>query len=227
MEYKLFTDKKAREDLIEISYALASYTHDNCIDNLIFLDSSARLAYLGFKYAYHQKYIKSLDNKDSKYRAPSIYFINPDGFDTNLRSLSEVISDFNNTYKLLSANKNSKIMLFDTCIHTGSNLNHVLNALNQAGFKNLFFGVSHFDYNGHLLGLSINEENLYNFPKIDFIALNYHPYYGCKPFRKDDYLCRKSDSVCSGYLKNYTFKPIATGLRKEIKNIFLDIEQSK
>jgi len=151
IEYTDFPTPEERHDIYEFSKELSRYLHDEQIPNVMFLDRSARPAWVGldeyWKTAYPQE------------KRPDIYFINPDGLipqnrDTtvNLGGVIIVISnDLNNDefarelkgrqfqekYTRLEGQKDQPIAVFDTCMHFGSTATISMEFLRKNGFKDV------------------------------------------------------------------------------------------
>ena len=131
--FKIFSNSKAKRQLVEASKAMAVYLNEKHIPNVIFIDSKARPAYLALIKTWHSLYPGT--------RVPSIYFINPYGLDKELRTPAEMLLEFKTTHKYLAAKRDEPVMIFDVCMHTGRTLKKVRNLLYSAGFRNISIGV--------------------------------------------------------------------------------------
>ncbi len=133
MRFKIFRESLARDEIRKIGRDLRDYVIHNDIKSVIFLDRSARPAYLALREAWHEEY--------ANIKLPEMYFTNPLAYRRNPESISRetILSN----YPLLEKNDGAPIMFFDTCMHTGNNMKPVLNAFNKAGFQNIRVGLVH------------------------------------------------------------------------------------
>lgn len=200
MEYLHFKDPKQREEIIEISTKLADYLRNNSIDTIFFLDRSARLGYIGLRACYQQKYKNKLN----------IYFINPNGlFSTKTprqkrRSEEELIKEFKEKYKIPLE---SRLMLFDNCMHTGKTMNRVKRIIERAGYTQIQVGLAQpiQDYNEHIDY------------KVDFRALEKRAYSSCKIYGDTGTgVIKVLDSITSKRYKT----PNQRAVRKELFHLF-------
>jgi hypothetical protein len=206
MDYQYFTKLEERLELVTIGNRLAEYVHDNKISNVMFIDNSARPAYLALKHSWNKKY------PDEK--RPNIYFTNPDGYKLEYTFLDLIVEQFNETYSQLS--KNSSLMLFDACMHKGATLRPILGVLKKAGYSNV------------VVGLAQPMDKNYS-PDIDvvFTALKLTSCRDCEPFGREYAIRRPSSSSLlsvSNTFKNRNpyRKEAGLNLRKEIISIFED-----
>ncbi len=72
--YRFFTDPEEREQLADIGARMVEYVRENDINQVAFLDVSARLGYVVFSEAWKQRYPDE--------PVPERYFFNPLGFET-------------------------------------------------------------------------------------------------------------------------------------------------
>jgi hypothetical protein len=129
--YKMFDTAESRADIVDISERLAEHLKENNIENVILLDRSARPAYLGLVKVWRKKF----PNK----KRPNIYFVNPDGFKTEIhtctdseKSEKDVLEEFQKNYPALAGNK-GKVLVYDTCIHSGDTVVPVIDTLRANG----------------------------------------------------------------------------------------------
>jgi len=177
MNYRHFDSGIERNQVMEIGNGLADYLHDNKIDNVMFIDASARLGWYVLKHSWQQKY--------SDEKMPNMYFTNPDGYNrTIFRSRKSVAKKFNKTYKTLAKNKDASILLFDVCMHTGNTLRPILETMDKAGYSDVKIGLVQ-------LNRCISELNP------DFIAADYIPVGLCKPFGKNGLVAKGGRSLLS------------------------------
>lgn len=232
--YEFFPNQEARQELMAICSKLADYAHDNTIKNLVIVDRSARLAYIGVKDLWKQRYPDDA--------MPDIYFVNPTGFinkeqanqdtDGSLQSLGEKImmeslfnendvgdpttdtktqqaieQEFGQTYQRLMPQKDQATLLFDTCIHEGDTIKPLHDTLQNIGFTDIKVGVVGNDRNTSTI-------------QPDFIAVEGVPLGICHPFDKDKMIERRFDSVTSRPTINLDPKERSIRLRKELHRIF-------
>ncbi len=92
-QFKIFTNRREREEIKDISFSLARYLHENNIQTLVLIDVKARLAYLGLIRAWAQLYPHE--------KRPQIYFVNPEGLDADTRFNWKIKKDMATQHKHL------------------------------------------------------------------------------------------------------------------------------
>lgn len=119
-----FSSVEQSFNMVDVCEKVSKFIHENDIKNLILLDRSARLAYIGINYI--------LEKKFSDTSKPKIFFINPksSAFCRKKASYLEKI------------NKEEQLLIFDTCIHTGKNMRPIIDFFEGKGFKNIKVGVA-------------------------------------------------------------------------------------
>lgn len=189
-------DNDNLKEIKEIGSSLSTYCHNNNIENLIFIDSSARFANVAFREMWKQKY--------GTEKKPNIYFTNPDAYQIEeYIKPFELADKFDETYKILANNKSSSIMLVDTCIHSGNTIEPILEVLSTAGYSNVSVGVMQPpDY----------EENGF---EINLVCLDHQAKGQCHPFGTHSYLSRSQNSMLSNV--SQTDRKKAVKIRKYIK----------
>ncbi|MFA5175772.1 MAG: hypothetical protein WC413_00730 [Candidatus Nanoarchaeia archaeon] len=191
-----------RNNIIQIGNNLAEYLYKNEIKNVVFVDRSARQGWIALKKSWEKKF----PNIDS----PKMYFINPRRCASHER-IEEIVEEFNINYKRLSSDKNSKIMVFDVCFHTGKMLTDVVNILKKVGYTKIF------------TGLAQRKDKTFHKSKdypINFIALdkwlnNCYPFGGGGSGVKKTY-----DYLVSLRQSDPNLKEYPLHLRKEISSLF-------
>jgi hypothetical protein len=175
------------------------------VNSIIFLDRSARLGYLAL--------IKSWRKLFSPIKCPDIYFTNPDGYNTQFgkKDIKSIAKEFDKSYKKLASKKHEKIMLFDTCMHSGDTLRPVLEVLKKAGYSKL------------LIGLTQPKDYLYRSGiKVNFSALENSPSKACYPFGRGGLLTKMGDGLICSPRKDSEARKYFLELRKEIAEIYKD-----
>lgn len=155
--YDYFDSWNERHDIFCFCKELAKYLHKTKAESIIFMDRSARAAWIGVD-EYWNEHFKETPK-------PGFYFINPDGFaasgrkllvdqhdvsglfselvrtgklpDHATRTSEEVIERFSRTHPYLLKGKNKTTVLFDTCSHTGRTIKPVMETLKEVGFTDL------------------------------------------------------------------------------------------
>ena len=189
-----------KEDVYEASLNLANYLKAEKIPNVMFLDNSARQAYVGLKEAW-----KTVGEGEKE---PHIYFINPDAvrFEADFSDLKE---EFFEKYK--NIDPADTILLYDVCIHSGETMSAVKSFFEYMGFKDVRLAVT-----------SVNPD----FPEekkaaIDLICLDYHAKAGCRPFGRPSYI-RESGSLISQSAGNQESRERGKLEHQRIKDAFKD-----
>lgn len=201
MNPQFFRTSQRVSDAIMIGRNLSNYIKREGVENVIFLDRSARPAYIPLKNAWKKKF--------PKLKLPNIYFTNNEGYNTNNRSVEEIVDEFDRTYSRLSSDKTSKILLFDVCIHSGSTLKPVLNVLEQAGYTEILVGLANPPHNSNG-----------NKHSPDFVALRNGSDNLCYPFERDNMVRKNRTSVVSSRNNNEGDRLESTRLRKELSSFF-------
>lgn len=114
-------------DALKISYRLSNYIHQEEINSVMFIERSARPAYLGIR--------KAWDILFSDQELPSLYFINPRTFKEDKLGEEEILKEFESTYSDLAENKEDEILLVDTCMHSGEMMYSITGLLEEAGYN--------------------------------------------------------------------------------------------
>lgn len=181
MKYEEFSASRSRKDLVELTEYLAVYLKEKNIGNVILLDRSARPAYLGLVKVWRKMF------PDAK--RPNIYFVNPDGFqpDDDEKSKEQILKEFRYNYPAL-AGKKEKVLIFDTCIHSGNTISPVIETL-EANGSQVYAGILQKDSRLSLFDSSKA------FPYLDFLAKR-KPFYRCAVLGLDK-LATKTNSVTS------------------------------
>lgn len=179
--------KEAKEDVFEASYRLANYLKQEKINNVMFLDNSARQASVGLQEAW-----KEVGENE---KAPNIYFINPEEFVNSIivgspffinnDDLEELSDKFASIFK--NINKEDPILLYDSCIHSGISLFSVEYFLKRIGFSNVKLGVTS-------VGEGFSEEKR---KKIDLVCLESGAALGCRPFGRPSYISDNPGEIIS------------------------------
>lgn len=231
-QYEYFYDRRIRRDIYELSKEFADYLFENKIANIIFLDSSARAAYVGVD-EFWNEYFPEVDK-------PGFYFVNPTGFKvtprtlelapgeaTSLftelqstgalparanRTLEDVKNRFLEVFTKLTKDKDKPLVVFDTCLHTGSSVQPILDVLKEAGFSDVKV----------VAAMSHDRESEI---AVDTTLDNHTYFKTCNPFGVDD-LVKRNDDVLSVKVKDGDRQPgyVADGplVRQEIRNIIKD-----
>lgn len=189
------------EDVYESSINLASYLKDQQIPNVMFLDKSARQAYVGLKEAWKKI------GEDAK--EPNIYFINP----TDLRGeedFSDYEAEFNRNYKHLS--REEAILVYDACIHSGESLFATKAFLESLGFKDVKIGATSPD----------KTFPIEKYSELDLIALDHRAHAGCHPFGHPLYIDHNGGRVVSQKIDSKTQRDRAVMEKQRIKDAFND-----
>lgn len=122
---------------------ISEYCHNNDIKNIILIDRSARLAYIGIKEYWESNYWNI--------KKPNMYFLNPENLSNNLLDI-EFMRKFKNTDML--KNKKQKLLVFDTCTHSWDTMNNVKRFLSNMWFSNIISWVWH-DTNNNWVNLTV------------------------------------------------------------------------
>lgn len=138
----VFPEKTFEENIFTFSSKTAEYIHTNGVANIIFLDRSARLGWIGI-----HEYWKQTFPQDEQ---PGFYFMNPSGFDTQTKPKflnilpaasfekeEEIMESVQDTYKKLMHDKDKPIIIFDTCSHRGKSINDIHSILTKIGFNDI------------------------------------------------------------------------------------------
>ena len=189
-----------QEDVYEASINLANYLQQEKISNVMFLDNSARQAYIGLKEAWK----KVAEDEPT----PNIYFINPETikFETDFSNLE---TEFWSKYKNLKTDE--PILLYDACIHSGSTLFSTKAFFDHLGFKDVKLGVTSPDR---------------EFPediksKIDLVCLDHRAHAGCRPFGHPDYI-EESGELTSSATHDQKSRDRAKIEHQRIKDVFTE-----
>ena len=176
--------------------SLTEYVANNDIKNIVFVDRSARSAWIGF-YTYWK-----LNFSDRK--MPTIYFFNPDGFDY---SYSEKL--FSNTFTRLINEKDLPMVIFDTCAHTGETLNKITVSLNDLGFSKINV-------------ITANPPERRSRIKTACVIDKYFNEECCYPFGMNNLVKRKEKSFVCKRRHNSDVRKSGLQIRKEIRQTVID-----
>jgi hypothetical protein len=171
-----FLDKEGpQRDIYEASKNLADYLSKEKIINVIFLDNSARQAYIGLKEIWKKEHTNETE--------PGIYFINPKPL--QVESDYEILAEeFSKKYK--NIDKTQTLLIYDVCYHTGDTIFSVKDFFAQMGFSDIRIAITSVEAD---LRTDITNS-------IDFICLDERAKLGCHPFGRPSYI-RAKDSIVS------------------------------
>lgn len=198
-ESKFLQYEGHQEDVYEASLSLANYLKAEKIKNVMFLDNSARQAYVGLKEAW-----KEVGDGDP---LSSIYFMNPGELkyeDDTTRYKDE----FLRTYKHL--NHEDSILLYDACIHSGDTLFATKEFFIDLGFTDVKLAVTSTDK-------SFAKEKEKD---LDLICLDHRARAGCRPFGRPMYVGEKPGSIVSQRVDSRMQHERGDMEHKRIKDVF-------
>jgi hypothetical protein len=204
--YEIFKTEIERAEVVDIVTSLARHIHDKSIENIVFLDRSARPAYLALIKSWNQLY------PDEK--RPGMYFVNPKGFDTCYRKEDEIIREFKDVHEFLMKDTEKPILVFDICVHSGLSVSRVAKILTKVGFQKVNIGSIYSPNSSY---------HTSNTPQMSFSALPEEVPDRCYFFDKDTGIEKKGNSVLSS--KSPARRAIENSLkiREEITSIFSDV----
>lgn len=168
--------EEQQQDVYEASLSLANYLKNEKIPNVMFLDNSARQAYVGLQEAW-----KKVGDGE---KSPNIYFINPDAIrdDGDFEFYKE---EFLKNYK--NIDPEDTILLYDACIHSGAAMFNTKEFLEYLGFKDVRVAVT-----------SPNEVfPKEKYDKLDLICLDHRAKAGCQPFGRSSYIKASGGKIIS------------------------------
>lgn len=194
-------DEEEREEMVTLAEELTQYVYDEKIPNIVFLDSSARLAYIGLSRVW--------DKNFQKEEKPNIYFLNPSGFPTNSWGMKKAVKSFRKSHTDLAKKTEEKVMILDTCYHTGKTAKRVLTGFNAAGFNEVYFGL-------------MTQKPADCRYDVGFEAQRHYDVSSCYPFGIEYLIDRKSGGIISKVAKQSSDRNEGRELRKEIHQIFTD-----
>lgn len=166
LSYKFFHSEQGRKNLYILTKRLCEFMREQGVASLILLDRSARPLYAGVKEYYAQAHPGQA--------SPHIYFMNPLGFKSkehlhewdnlqlmtrfedgdldsrieHLRSKEDIKQEVERAYSQLMRDRHQPVMIFDTCIHSGTTLAPVVSLLKEVGVDDIFTGAGHFNFKG-------------------------------------------------------------------------------
>lgn len=123
--YKHFNEIE-RKNLFQYCKLLSEYLLSENIEQIIFIDRSARGAWVGI-----DTYWKTHFESASK---PRMYFLNPHGVNK-----SDSLVEFKTKFSFLYSQNQKPVVVFDTCCHSGWTLRTVKNFLERLDFQDLRF----------------------------------------------------------------------------------------
>jgi len=195
---EVFKQEKNLAELYQFSKEVAEYLQREKISNLVLIDRSARNFYLAVKEYWQAKFP---ENPEPKY-----YFFNPDGF--KWKGDSEAAAEFAEVYKDLNKAKDQPLLLFDTCIHSGSTLYPITSFLKNNGFTDVRVAA-------------IKSPNTGNAIKADLLVgadiLESGSARGCSPFGDGALVTKSAEHIYSAPVQDAEKKQKALQSRKEIK----------
>lgn len=153
--YRSLFDELDREDIYQASERLAGEIRERGFQNIIFVDASARPISTGLTTYWHKAFPGE--------PLPGIFFINADGFhpaDETSRELEEVnklieavlgtrihrdvgeisqasIDRLQEVHQRLMSRKHEPTLIVDTCMHTGTTVKRITEALQRTGFADV------------------------------------------------------------------------------------------
>jgi hypothetical protein len=121
----VYFDKHKRENAYTCIKNFADYLAVNNISSVVFLDRSARPAWVGLREYWKINY--------KEIPMPQFYFVNPSGFDNKILATQA----FPVIFKRLCANKDQSLVVFDVCCHSGGTIRSVTTVLDFLGFTDV------------------------------------------------------------------------------------------
>lgn len=226
--------REAQDDLYTIGEGLATYAHDQDIQQMIYLDRNCRLAYIPVEEYWGSTY----PNEPH----PAFYFINPRGMlsieklaeeaapektwertynlrqwasddpmhENNFMRLKDIRSKADIQTELARAITKGKIdtslatLIVDTCLHWGLSMSPVLDMLQDAGFTNLRVAV---------ISAGVNTSNI----KPDYAVFAGVAAGRCNPMGKESAISKTFSSIHSQASRKGDRD--AYNLRREIRDI--------
>lgn len=228
---RFFGDRE-RDEIFMASEKLAHLVKEGGVQNVIFVDSSARPISMGLTSYWHKAFPKE--------RLPGIYFINPDGlhpknpnekeFDQIERLLMallgllgdqelqqepqefrekkevprQAVDRLQEVHKHLMQHKDQPTLVVDTCLHTGSTVQKITQALGRCGFTNVSVAAVSPDPGSSA--------------QADEYLLAEQATRPCYPFGPEG-LIEKGDDVISHPTKHPDGRIVGNRVRAEIKDI--------
>lgn len=223
--YEFFEFEEARKQLFEFTEKIVDYLRKEKISNLVIVDRSSRPLYVGVREYWQKKYPQE--------KKPNILFVNPNGFKARedltedeieelinecdfkldavetpdqVRPKERIIKEFHEKYKLLVADKEKPVLIFDSCIHSGDTLLPMKKIFKESGFTDLRIG-------------SVGPADRGSSVKDDFHLTTQRPVQGCYPFNRDFMVEKTFSSSASKPTKIEERRARSIRLRKEIKKI--------
>jgi len=227
--YDYFDNRHERADIYTFCKGLAEYLKNQEVRNIVFVDRSARPAWIGVD-EYWKRNFQGIPK-------PGFYFINPDGFNPQLVGVPEIQSNealkylvksinipllsisgkeeddivqeiadrFEEVFVGLRHDKDKPLVLFDTCSHTGGTIENILAVLDAAGFEDVrVITANSPDPSSGVVPAA----------KID----KYTRLTSCYPFGRDEVVVKGTD-VTSKRTRNTRELLMGNVLRKEIRRI--------
>ena len=235
--YEIFDDIRERDDIFEYVKGMTEYVHDNDVKNIVFIDSSARAAWVGVDEYWKQKYADE--------EKPGMFFVNPSGFEEQQdlpesreelfmrfmdlyiahdgvidkeqfkkelfhnRDEEAILKEFEEKYKVLIEDKGQPVLLFDTCAHTGGTIKDVKNIFEKAGFTDIKI----------IIARQADEESGV---EVD-AAIHEQPWFhSCYPFGTETALYRSKESVTSRRNEDPHNRQQVVQTRQEIRHLVKD-----
>ncbi|MCX6741297.1 MAG: hypothetical protein NTY61_02780 [Candidatus Parcubacteria bacterium] len=215
-----------RRNVFVVVEAVAELMHKENIQNIIMLDRSARPLWIGLREYWKLKY--------PELPLPDMYFVNPLGFccpgmdpksledfrnkavkregividrPIGSRTTQEIDDEFKKKYYHLVAQTAKPLLVFDTCIHQGHNIEPVISSLRRVGFNDIQVVTpdrADPDYNSPI--------------KPDYVVSKTTGF-RCYMFGCDKMVAKQSGSVVSQPSLNEADRVQACGNRKSIRTI--------
>jgi hypothetical protein len=163
-----YPTEQNKRDLYDATKQLAAYVQDEAIEDVAFLDRSARPGYRAL-IEYWRLAIPDAP-------VPHMYFLNPLGFETeetlntyqvdsyeyhreqidrklrvsgqpkidftDVRSEAAIHREFAQSYQFLHSRKDKPLLLVDTCIHDGNTAGLIMDSLGDMGFSDVRLAVA-------------------------------------------------------------------------------------
>lgn len=197
--YQYFSHPK-RADIYMYIQRLSRYLHDKKIENIAFVDRSARAVWIGV-HTYWNLHFK-------KEKMPKMYFFNPDGFREIAKyPLIKKKEIFQRSFPVLANELKAPLAVFDTCSHEGETLKSIGDILKKIKFSNFIF-------------LTANTPDLKSRITVPITFDHGVNHTSCYPFGTVDLIERGYKLVC--YRKLHADCFVGNQIRKEIKQIVID-----
>jgi hypothetical protein len=235
---RMFATPEAQDSVYEISAAFVREVREREVRNIVLPDATARPLWVGFAEIWHMRYSGEplpgiyflnpdgfvnntrRERVTKKEALKGLEFLSelmgvplPDElkkeFDNPIHA--DKLAEFKERFTKLFSQKDQRVLVLDTCVHTGDTMQVMADVLKEAGFTNVLFGA-------------VSKDMESEFP-IDLHLIEGEPHYGCHPAGAEG-LIKRERNITSERSSSEILREFSLETREDIRKIVRKKEEA-